>query len=166
MALFGDADKTYFESLEDANGYLVGVKVDIWRMDLTGNKYSDSVWLTVHKNIAEEVKLIFREIYNDPERFPIRTVGCVRFREGDYLCHSWGCAIDINWAENSYGRMINGEFVKLTGDGYWPYVDPHSITPNGSVVRAFAKYGWGWGGNGYSGGYYDYMHFSILHYGG
>ena len=166
LALFGDEEKPYFESMEDAKGYLVGVEVPVWRVDTTGNKYSDKVWLTVNKQVAEEVKLIFNEIYNDPERFPIKLVGCVRFREGEYSFHRSGCAIDINWEENSYGRMVNGEFIKLTGNGYWPGENIYSIKQNNSVVRAFAKYGWGWGGNGYSGGYYDFMHFSITHYGG
>lgn len=166
LALYGDEEKTCFETMEEARDHLVGVEVAIWRADLTGNKFSDKVWITVHRQVAEEVKLIFDEIYNDPERFPIKLVGCVRFREGDYGFHRSGCAIDINWEENSYGRMVNGEFIKLTGDGYWPGENIYSIEQNNSVVRAFAKYGWGWGGNGYSGGYYDYMHFSITHYGG
>ena len=49
---------------------------------------------------------------------------------------------------------------------------PYSIGKNPgeygySVVKAFAKYGWGWGGNGYSGGKkHDFMHFSVLASGG
>lgn len=59
-----------------------------------------------------------------------------------------------------------GEFVCASGSGWWPGENPYSITATGSVVAAFARYGWGWGGQGYSSGYYDYMHFSILPSGG
>ncbi|MBR5262076.1 MAG: M15 family metallopeptidase [Oscillospiraceae bacterium] len=164
IALFGDAEKTHFTSVEDAEGWMVSFSVNVWRMDKTGNKYSSKQWLTVHELVAEEVKLIFEEIYNDPERFPINGAGGARFT--DDRRHSWGCAIDINPEENYYCRVIGDKTWPLAGYGWWPNTNEYSITTHGSVVRAFAKYGWGWGGNGYSGGYYDYMHFSIFHDGG
>lgn len=163
-ALFGDPNKTHFTSAADANGWMVEVEVPVWKVDKSGNKYSSKAYIEVHKLVAEEVKLIFDEIYNDPERFPINAVGGARYT--DALRHSWGCAIDINPNENYYCRTVNGVTTALVGNGWWPGSNQHSISPNGSVVKAFAKYGWGWGGQGYSGGYYDYMHFSILHYGG
>ena len=161
VALFGDANKSYFANASEAAPYMTDVTVPIWKLNTsTGEKYSSSVKITVNKAVAKEVELIFQEIYNDPERFPIKTIGGARY--SDTLRHAWGCAIDINYNENYYIQYSTG----YTSGSYWkPYSDPFSITPDGSVVRAFAKYGWGWGGQGWSSGV-DYMHFSILSSGG
>ena len=160
VALFGNANKTYFTSAADASGYIVDVTVPIWRINSSGQKYSAQATIQVHKLVAEEVKLIFEEIFNDPEKFPINAVGGARY--SDALRHAWGCAIDINPNENYYLHYASGQQV----GSYWkPGEDVYSITPDGSVVRAFAKYGWGWGGQGWSSGV-DYMHFSILASGG
>lgn len=165
-ALFGDAEKTYFASAEEAAPYMVDITVPVWRLnEATGEKYAGTASLTVHVLVAEEVARIFQEIYNSPEQFPIKSVGCARFT--DTMRHAWGCAIDINYNENAHGYYNDaGEFVCASGSGWWPGENPYSITATGSVVAAFARYGWGWGGQGYSSGYYDYMHFSILPSGG
>lgn len=160
IELFGNASKTHFTSARDAGSYIVEVTVPIWKMRSNGEKYSSTAYLQVHKLVADEVKLIFEEIFNDPERFPINSVGGARY--SDALRHAWGCAIDINPNENCYLHYASGQQV---GSHWKPGEDPYSITPDGSVVRAFAKYGWGWGGQGWSSGV-DYMHFSILASGG
>ena len=68
--------------------------------------------------------------------------------------------------------------VKITvGQGWWPLgteksewagtlaePSPYSIAAGGSVVRAFAAYGWGWGGTWQSSR--DFMHFSVRTDGG
>ena len=41
----------------------------------------------------------------------------------------------------------------------------YSISPYGSVVKAFSDYGWGWGGS-WGGTGYDFMHFSVIPSGG
>ncbi|MGI5936653.1 MAG: S-layer homology domain-containing protein [Oscillospiraceae bacterium] len=160
LALFGNANKTHFTSASDAAGYIVPVEIRTWWLNSDGSKTTKYRTVEVHKLVAEEVKLIFEEIYNDPERFPIKDIGGARY--SDALRHSWGCAIDINPNENYYLQYATGYRV---GNLWEPGVNPYSITPNGSVVRAFAKYGWGWGGQGWSSGV-DYMHFSILASGG
>ena len=121
--------------------------------------------------MADEVQAIFEEIYNDPEQFPIHALGGARFT--DTLRHSWGCAIDINPVENFYCYTTTDPYTAVTGTTCYKYSDsPYCITPDSSVVRIFAKYGWGWGGgtaeNGYSGWSTtaDYMHFSVRHDGG
>ncbi len=162
LALFGNANKTYFTSAADAANYMVNITVPIWKLNAsTGQKYSSSASITVHKLVAKEVKAIFDYIYNSPEKFPIKAVGGSRY--SDSLRHSWGCAIDINPEENYYinyktGQQV-GSFCYKNGSS------PYCITPNGSVVKAFATYGWGWGGQGWSTAA-DYMHFSILASGG
>lgn len=160
--LFGNSNKTYFTSSTDASGYMVSISIPVWKInDKTGQKYSSTAYITVHKLVEREVKAIFNDIYNSPERFPIKSIGGTRYT--DSLRHSWGCAIDINPNENYYVNYKTGQQV-----GSFCYKNgssPYSITPNSSVVKAFAKYGWGWGGQGWSTAV-DYMHFSILASGG
>ena len=163
-ALFGSASKTHFTSASDASGWMQTVTIPIWKVNSSGEKYATETTVTVHKLVAQEVLLIFTEIFNDSERFPIQSIGGARY--SDALRHSWGCAIDINPTQNFYCRKVNGTSTALVGTHWSPDTDQYSIKPNGSVVRAFAKYGWGWGGQGWSGGYYDFMHFSILSTGG
>lgn len=161
IALFGNANKTYFASSAEAANYMVSVKIPIWKLDSSGNKYSSSAWITVHKLVEREIKAIFDEIYNSPEKFPINSIGGARF--SDTMRHSWGCAIDINPNENYYINYKTGQTV---GSYCWKNgTSPYCITPDSSVVKAFARYGWGWGGQGWSTAA-DYMHFSILASGG
>ena len=142
-----------------------------WDIDSSGAKYTRTWNLQVNKAVADEVVAIFEEIYNDPEQFPIHALGGARYT--DTLRHSWGCAIDINPVENFQCYTNTEPYTAITGTTCYKYSDsPYCITPDSSVVRVFAKYGWGWGGgtaeNGYSGWTTtaDYMHFSILESGG
>ena len=190
-ALFGNPNKTYLTAAE-APAFMTDITIPIWTMDKTGNKFSSTMTITMHKLVAKEVSLIFQEIYNDPERFPIYggwSVGGARFT--DTMRHSWGCAIDINALYNCecYYYHWTGQLQVTCGYGYWPIgstdtrftgsmTQPSAYSIGGepgeygySVVKAFAKYGWGWGGNGWgqnSSGRekFDYMHFSILASGG
>jgi len=191
IALFGDANKTYLTAA-DAPAFMQDVTIPIWTMDKTGNKFSSTMTVTVHKLVAKEISLIFQEIYDDPEKFPIYggwSVGGARFT--DTMRHSWGCAIDINALYNCecYYYHNSAQLQVTCGYGYWPIgtndmrftgsvsqPSPYSIGGEPgeygySVVKAFAKYGWGWGGNGWginaSGRQkFDFMHFSILASGG
>lgn len=162
QALFGNPNKTHFTSAADAKGYMVDIKIPIWKLnEKTGQKTSSYAWITVNKMVEREVKAIFDDIYNSPEKFPINSIGGARYT--DTMRHSWGCAIDINPRENYYINYKTGQTV---GDFCWKNgSSPYCITPDSSVVRAFAKYGWGWGGQGWSTSA-DYMHFSILASGG
>ena len=115
--------------------------------------------------LAEDVKEIFTEIYNDPERFPIHDVGGYAWR-GDSATgeHNCGTAIDINANENY--QIRDGQV--LAGSCWEPGTNPRSISPDSSVVRIFAEHGWSWGGDAWayssddSEGYHDYMHFSYM----
>ena len=117
----------------------------------------------VNRNLADEVVKIFTEIYNDAERFPIKDVGGFSWRNtasGSTLSqHSYGTCIDINYDENYYCYAQTGQAI--TGSFWKPYENPFSIPEDGSVVRAFAKYGWSWGGNAWT-TLRDYMHFTYL----
>lgn len=186
LALFGSATKTHFSSSEEAAPYMKSLQIPIWKVDASGSKYASTAWLTVHVLVADDVQAIFEEIFNDPEQFPIKAIGGARFT--DTLRHSWGCAIDINPEENCECNFNSGTQRLTCGYGWWPEgmagtnwvgrnssnyhgtmsgPSVYSIKPGGSVVRAFAAHGWGWGGNGWYGGVgFDFMHFSILSSGG
>ncbi len=120
-----------------------------------GEKHPAPRSVVVARELADEVLAIFREIYLDPERFPIAEVIGYDHRTvtgGSGLSrHALGRAIDINRAQNP---MIRGGEKLVHPDeppyepGEWrPGEDPHSITPGGSVVRAFKRRGWRWGGD-------------------
>lgn len=170
--LFGDSNKSCFTGNEsNLSDYIVTIQVRTWDINSSGQKYTRTWNLEVNKMVADEVKAIFEEIYNDPEQFPIHALGGARYT--DSLRHAWGCAIDINPVENFYCNTTTSPYTAITGTTCFKYSDsPYCITPDSSVVRAFAKYGWGWGGgdadNNYSGWNTtaDYMHFSILASGG
>lgn len=163
IALFGDENKTHFKSADDARGYVVNISVSVWDLTQGGEWYSKTLTLQVNRVVEEEVRRIFSTIYNLPEseRFPISYVGSARY--SDKLRHSWGCALDINANYNCYKNFITGyqvgKYCYLTSDS------PYCIKPDSPVVRAFASYGWGWGGSGWTSSV-DYMHFSILATGG
>ena len=196
--LFGSENKYYFASAEEARPYMTVITVPVWAIDKSGAKYGTMASLSVNKQVADELVLIFNRIYNDPERFPIYagSVGCTRF--SDTLRHSWGCAVDINPYFNCECVFGGDGTQTLTcGYGWWPEyagdawvgreasayhgalegASPYSIAPGSSVVRAFAAYGWGWGGSGTNdpgntpsgwdnGTRFDFMHFSVLPSGG
>ena len=149
-----------FTTKAQADANMTTIYVPVWQMDANGNKYSNKLPLTVNKNLAQDVMQIFTNIYRSPEKFPIKDVGAYSWRNtafGSVSQHSYGTCIDINYDENYYsypsGEAITGSFWK-------PYENPFSITPDGSVVKNFTKYGWTWGGNWTS--VKDYMHFSYL----
>ena len=182
--LFGDANKTYFSSRQEAGDRLVAVTVPVWKLNNAGGKYSSTETVVVNAAVAEDVLAIFQQIFDDPEQFPIQ--GISSYRNTDTMRHSWGCAIDINPGYNAECRAYysSGTVQFTSGSGWWPVgtektmfagsltePSPYSIGANSSVVKAFADYGWGWGGQGYSvrndnTQKFDYMHFSIMPSGG
>lgn len=159
----------YFESAEEAEPFMQAVVVPIWEIDENGNKQATTAWLSVHREVAEEVRLIFQQIFDSSERFPIysRNIGGARFSDSGR--HAWGCAIDINPYTNCECNFISGGQTLTCGYGWWPsglYTptwcgrdtesyhgilaapSEYSISPYSSVVKAFSDYGWGWGGSG------------------
>ncbi len=130
-----------------------------------GDKVRRDLSVVVNANLAEQTLEIFREIYLDPERFPIHEVIGYDYRTvagGSGLSwHAYGRAIDINRAENPMiedGQKVVHPDERPYEPGEWrPGEDPYSITPQGSVVRAFKSRGWRWGGDWTS--CKDYQHF-------
>ena len=116
---------------------------------------SGSKKLTVLNNndVIKEVISIFKEI--KASGFNVRTNDtagyCYRKISGTNTLslHSFGIAIDINWGDNPY---VKGTKPLENGD-----TNLLIRTLKSPVVKAFEKYGWGWGGR-----YGDYMHFSRI----
>ena len=188
--LFGEgtaaAARGYFASSAEAQPYMEIITVPIWTIDKTGNKYPSTATMSVNRVLAQEVRLIFQQIYNDAEKFPIYggwALGCARF--SDTMRHSWGAAIDVNPYYNCECNFGAGYLRVTCGYGWMPpgvtewkgraisayqgsmswENSVYSISPYGSVVKAFADYGWGWGGS-WGGTSYDFMHFSVIPSGG
>lgn len=139
--------------------HIVSVKVPVWKLKSDGTKYASTATVQVHEKLQHIIWAVFNEIYNDPEQFPIADLGGYSWR-GDTSNseHKWGLAVDIN--SNANPQIWDG--VVRVGTAWNPGVDPYSITPEGSVVRIFAKYGFTWGGDAWGEWNRDYMHFSYL----
>lgn len=153
----------YFESEAEAKPHMVEVTVPVWKMRSSGEKYTSTMSLYINSALADDVLNIFAEIYNSPERFPIKDVGGYYWRNtsgGRLSHHSYGLCIDINANENYY---VEPDGTPIVGKYWKPYEDPYSMPEDGIVVKTFAKYGFLWGGNCWSDKYAkDYMHFTYL----
>ena len=135
--------------------HMVWVEIPVWKLK-NGQKVPGKMKVQVLNLLADEVKEIFTEIYNGPEKFPIKLIGGYEWRpNGLSSLHSLGRAIDINPDENP---QLSPEGNILVGKKWEPGQNPYSITPDGDVVRAFTSRGWVWGA-----GYRrpDYMHFDF-----
>lgn len=152
-----------FATAEEAAANMCSVTVPVWRLAADGTKYKSTASMTVNKNLADDIVAIFTEIFDDSSQFPIKDIGCYNWRNtvgGAQSQHSFGTCIDINSNENFYvsagGRILAGRL-------WQPSENPYSITPDGIVVKTFAKYGWLWGGDAWGEGYAkDYMHMTYL----
>jgi hypothetical protein len=136
--------------------------------------------LIVNRDATSAIVGAFRRLY--AARFPIRRMLPVDAYGGDdfrsieadntsaFNCrpatgsshwsnHAYGRAVDVNPIENPYisgGRTSHPASV--------PYLDRGRVRPGmavsgGTLVRAFAAVGWGWGGS-WSGSTQDTQHFS------
>jgi hypothetical protein len=136
--------------------------------------------LIVNRDATSAIIGAFRTLYN--ARFPIRRMEPVDAYGGDdfrsieadntssFNCrpatgssnwsnHAYGRAIDVNPIENPY--MSGG---KTSHPASVPYLNRGRVRPGmavagGTLVRAFAAQGWGWGGS-WSGSTQDTQHFS------
>lgn len=141
------------------------VKFLAWDLE-DGRKVARERTVVVHRALADEVLAIFREIYEDDERFPIHEVIGYDYRtiagSQDRLSwHACGRAIDLNRAENPMikdgEKLVHPNEPPYTPGEWRPGEDPYSIPPEGGVVRAFTRRGWRWGGTWTS--CRDYQHF-------
>ena len=141
--------------------------------------------IIVHKDVAVEVKQIFKELYEIG--YPIRKMKLVSDYKGSdwqsieadntsaFNCrkatgsknwskHSYGKAIDLNSIENPYISR-SGHISHKASQQYRKRVhkkhssaDKAVLLKNDKAVRIFKKHGWKWGGDW--SGVKDYQHFS------
>lgn len=134
--------------------------------------------LVVHRDVAGELRDIFREIYR--AGFPIRRMERIELYQGSdddsmaadntsaFNCravtggsgfsrHSFGKAIDINPVENPYVKK--GTVLPAAGAAYTDRskAAPGMIIKGDACWRAFTSRGWEWGGSWTS--LKDYQHF-------
>ncbi|MFD0889030.1 M15 family metallopeptidase [Streptosporangium algeriense] len=136
--------------------------------------------LVVNKDATEAITTVFGRLYD--WRWPIYKMEPVDAYKGDdfdsidanntsaFNCraatgsshwsqHAYGRAVDINPRENPYvsadGSVAHKNARKFAKR---PVDAPGVINPGDRVVKAFARVGWGWGGDW--SGVKDYQHFS------
>lgn len=133
--------------------------------------------VVIHKNFAEDLLAVFRELY--AVKFPFATITTYEHYEigksaysdatvgfycrpaqdapGEWSGHAYGAAIDINPLENPFLDPR---------DGWWPEraaaMAPREpgkgkIYPGSDIFEIFTRHGWSWGG--FYKGEPDYMHF-------
>ncbi len=156
--IFGDTDTARYQTAAEAQRHMVSVSVDVWQLNGAGEKVAAKRSVTINRAIAPFVAAIFKEIFEGPEKFPIKSMGGYAWRSNTRSEHRWGLAIDINPVEN---YMIRSDGTVVSGSFWKPGTNPYSIRPDGDVVRAFKKYGFAWGGDAWPSSK-DYMHFSYL----
>ena len=135
--------------------------------------------LLVNRSAAADLVRVFHALYD--ARFPIEEMRITTKAEqtapptGDgndtsafncrpvrgatsYSQHAYGLAVDVNPFQNPYlkGGLVLPELAGAYRDRAWQR--PGMILPDGPVVRAFARIGWGWGGSWHS--LKDLQHFS------
>jgi hypothetical protein len=136
--------------------------------------------LVVHEDWARAIRTVMRKLFR--ARYPVRKMQLIdayggsdfasieadntsafncraATGSGSWSQHAYGLAIDLNPIENPY--VENG---RVYHEASRPYVNRSKrlkgmIRAGGTVVRAFASIGWGWGGS-WSGSVKDYQHFS------
>lgn len=141
--------------------------------------------IIVHKDVADEVVEIFRELYEI--KYPIRQMRLVSdFRGSDWQSieadntsafncrkatgskkwskHSYGKAIDLNPIENPYisrkgyiSHKKSWAYKKRVHKNS-SYADKAVLVKGDKAIQIFEKYGWKWGGDW--SGVKDYQHFS------
>lgn len=159
IRIFGEETDNYrdYYPAGDAS-HIVTIQIRAWDFkdrNTRTEKVTKIYSLRVHENIAATVQAIFEEIYNGPEQFPIKDVGC--YRQEARSEHNVGLAFDINYRENYECR---NDGTATVGDYWKPGEDEYSIPRGGDVENAFKKYGFGWGADWRS--KKDYMHFSYF----
>jgi hypothetical protein len=138
--------------------------------------------IVVNARVVPQVTTVFRALYR--ARFPIRRLQPIDAYRGDddrsaaadntsgfncrravstgppsWSMHAYGEAIDVNDVENPY--VFGARVIPPAGRAYRDRasVRPGMAVDGGTLVRAFASVGWGWGGR-FSGSP-DYQHFSV-----
>lgn len=75
ILVFGSLSNSKYKSPAEAQKNMVSVTINVWKLNSGGQKVPGTLQVTVNKAIADRVKTIFQEIYDSPEKFPIKSIG-------------------------------------------------------------------------------------------
>lgn len=141
--LFPDGVPT---SKAEAEKYLTTITVKAY----DGNGNARDLKITVHKKLAEEVKMVYDELYQI--KFPVSDSGGYNYRNmtksNKLSHHSYGVAIDLNASSNPFGGTNNKNSKFYNND---------------EVVAIWKKHGFYWGGD-WNNSRNDPMHFTYTGY--
>ena len=151
------------------------VRVAFWGFD----QLHHTGELLVHRDVAEQIVQVFADLHE--ARFPIEEMRITRRDEldahptgdgnntGSFVCrptvgssswsqHAYGLALDLNPFHNPLDR--DDIVIPELASAYLDRSDirPGMIVAGDAVTQAFARIGWGWGGDWSSSK--DWMHFS------
>lgn len=161
IRVFGSVGVRY-SSYEEAEAHMTEVIVPVWEYNENNELQTGWRKFKINSVLAADVQAIFQEIYDSPEKPPIKDAAGYAWRSalsgGSMSEHNYGTVIDLNYNEN-YCVYKSGQQI---GTFYDPENSVFSFLPTGAVVQTFAKYGWLWGGNAWVSGTKDYMHFTYL----
>lgn len=133
--------------------YLTQIEVPIY----TTKKVKSTMTLTVHKNLAAEIKAVFEDMVKI--KFPVDP-GCtagytwrmMASNSNSVSYHSYGCVVDLNWTHNGASYTS------------WPYrPDKDKLAVTKKVVTIWKNHGFYWGGD-WSEAYFDPMHFTYVNH--
>lgn len=150
-----------YRNATEAQKNMTVITVPVWKLNSSGKKYASTMKLSIHKKLADGVQSIFKEIYELPMKFPIKTllgysyrkVGGVGLTKSTLLSiHSFGAAIDINPGD------YDNDYYLGKGNDLRNKSNPYCIPDE--VIEIFASYGWFWGGDFEISA--DTMHFQYL----
>ena len=155
-------DGVKYTSAEEAEAHMSEVTVNVWMYNEADEKYASTLKFKINTVLKDDVIAIFDEIFNSDDKPALKNATAYGWRNamssGLYSDHNYGTVIDLNYEEN-YCLYPSGTKI---GKFYDPSSSKYSFPQNGTVVQTFAKYGWLWGGNAWTNGTVDYMHFTYL----
>lgn len=140
-------------SADEMAPYLQQIEVPVY----TKKKKVEKMTLTVHKQLAGEIKAAFEDMVKI--KFPVLpecTAGytwrMMASNGSKVSYHSYGCVVDLNWTHNG---------ASYTSWPYKPGKDKYAVTD--TVVKIWKAHGFYWGGD-WSEAYFDPMHFTYVNH--
>lgn len=136
-----------YENEQAALTHMVTIEVPVWEVKATGKKAASFMKITVNRELADNIRCIFSDIFLLQERFPIREIEAFSYRKVSGVglstfslmsAHSFGAALEINPGDYD-NDMYLGKGNDLR-DKKGTYYIPKS------VIEIFEHYGWYWGG--------------------
>ncbi len=138
IRIFGSVGARY-STHEEAEAHMVEVVVPVWEFGDGDQLQTGWRSFKVNSVLAEDVQAIFSEIYNSPEKPPIKDAVGYSWRNalsgGSVSEHNFGTVIDLNYNEN-YCVYKNGQQI---GTFYDPSTSVFSFFTNRRCCADFLQ---------------------------